>query len=99
MGTRFLEYSKSAVAAIATVGLLAGTANAIVLTAKSEEQKLRQDINKQQIKYVQCLAKAAIKCESTGARSTRNATSRTGQRPARTEGDVRLRHRQVRQQG
>jgi len=67
MGTRFLDYSKSAVAAMATVALLAGTANAIVLTAKSEEQKLRQDINKQQIKYVKCLAKAAIKCESTGA--------------------------------
>jgi hypothetical protein len=71
MRIRFLDRPTRAVAtgaaAIAVAALLASSASAIVLTAKSEEQKLRADINKQQIKYVACLAKAALKCESTGA--------------------------------
>jgi hypothetical protein len=46
---------------------LASNASALILADKSDPQKLRKDIQKQQAKFVNCLVKAALKCESTGA--------------------------------
>jgi hypothetical protein len=70
MRIRFLGHPSRAAAttlSIAALLGLAGTVSAVVLADKSEEQKLRKDIGKQQIKYVSCLAKAAVKCEGSGA--------------------------------
>ena len=57
----------AATASVAALALISGSASALVVADKSAEQKLRKDINNQQIKYVKCLAKAAIKCEDSGA--------------------------------
>jgi hypothetical protein len=53
-------------AAVGGIALLAGSASALVLADKSDPQKLRKDIQKQQSKFVNCLVKAALKCEGTG---------------------------------
>jgi len=53
-------------AAVGGIALLAGTASALILTDKSDAQKLRKDIQKQQSKFVACLVKADLKCEGTG---------------------------------
>ena len=54
---------RTMVAIAAGLIVFGGTASAIVLTEKTEEQKLRTDINGQQTKYVACLVKAATNCE------------------------------------
>jgi hypothetical protein len=51
---------------LAGVALLASSASALILTDKSDEQKLRKDIQKQQSKFVDCVVKAALKCEKNG---------------------------------
>jgi hypothetical protein len=54
-------------AAVAGLMVSSTTASALVLVEKSEEQKLRADIQKQQHGYVSCLVKAAANCEKSGA--------------------------------
>jgi hypothetical protein len=54
------------IASLGGVAILASSASALVLADKTDPQKLRKDIQKQQAKYIDCLVKAAIKCESTG---------------------------------
>jgi hypothetical protein len=53
-------------AALVGVAWLSGSASALVLADKSDPQKLRKDLQKQQSKYVKCLVKAALKCEKSG---------------------------------
>lgn len=55
--------------AIAGVTLIAVSAQGLVLTAKTDAQKHRADIAKQLGKYIDCLSKAAIKCEKKGSTS------------------------------
>lgn len=57
------------IAAAVAAGVLVSSLNAsaLVLTAKSEEQKLRADIQKQTHGYTSCLVKAATNCEKSGA--------------------------------
>lgn len=56
-----------------TVGLVlivgVSAASAFVLTEKSDQQKLRKDVGKRGTKYIQCLVKAATKCEKKGGHS------------------------------
>lgn len=59
-------FVRTTMAAIAGLMVSSTTASALVLTAKSEVQKLRADIQKQQHGYVSCLVKAATNCEKTG---------------------------------
>jgi hypothetical protein len=49
-----------------------------VLDAKTAEQKLRKDVGKQTTKYIQCVVKAAQKCESNGANSGVECHAATG---------------------
>jgi hypothetical protein len=53
-------------AAVAGTILFAASSQALVLTAKSPEQKCRQAVAKAQAKYVQCITKATLKCEGKG---------------------------------
>jgi hypothetical protein len=64
---RYLRALAVAAASLGGMVLLASTASALVLTDKSDEQKLRKDIQKQQTKFVDCIVKAALKCEKAGA--------------------------------
>ena len=59
------------IAVMAAAGLVLSSLNAsaLVLTEKSEAQKLRADIQKQQHGYIACLVKAATNCEKSGAGS------------------------------
>lgn len=77
LSARFL----AAGASVAALALVAASASALVLTEKSEEQKLRKDINNQQVKYVKCLAKAAIKCEDAGTMMAQECVLATGAGP------------------
>lgn len=56
-----------------TVGLVfivgVSVASAYVLDAKTDSQKLRRDVGKRGAKYIQCLVKAATKCEKKGGTS------------------------------
>jgi len=63
----FIVRSTRIVAAV-VAGLVVSstTASALVLVEKSEEQKLRADIQKQTHGYVSCLVKAATNCEKSG---------------------------------
>jgi hypothetical protein len=63
---RFVRTLSMTAAALVGVALLASAAWALILADKSDPQKLRKDIQKQQSKYVNCLVKAALKCEGTG---------------------------------
>ncbi len=65
-------------AAIAGLMVSGTTASALVLTAKTEVQKLRADIQKQQHGYVSCLVKAASNCEKTGAMAESECNLSTG---------------------
>lgn len=68
----------STTASVAALALVSASASALVLADKSAEQKLRKDINNQQIKYVKCLVNAAIKCESSGALMAQECFLATG---------------------
>jgi len=56
------------IAAAVAAGVLVSSLNAsaLVLTEKSEAQKLRADIQKQSHGYIACLVKAATNCEKSG---------------------------------
>lgn len=64
--SRFVRAVRLTVASLGGVALLAGSASALILADKSDPQKLRKDIQKQQAKFVDCLVKAAVKCEKSG---------------------------------
>ena len=53
---------KSIIITVSTL-LICGSAQALVLEAKSDAQKLRRNVAKQSAKYSKCLAKALRKCE------------------------------------
>lgn len=76
--------------AIAVAGLVVSstTASAVVLIAKSEAQKLRADIQKQQHGLVSCLVKAATTCEKSGDQvaSECNLATGTATAPADAKG-------------
>lgn len=64
-----MKRSSIFVATALAVGLAfagATAARALVLMAKTAEQKQRRDIGKQGAKHTLCMAKAAIKCEENG---------------------------------
>lgn len=75
-------------AAIAGLMVSSTTASALILTEKSEEQKLRADIQKQQHGYVSCLVKAATNCEKSGddVGSECNLNNGTAMPPADAKG-------------
>ncbi|MBM4245073.1 MAG: hypothetical protein FJ148_14870 [Deltaproteobacteria bacterium] len=56
------------IAAAVAAGVLVSSLNAsaLILTEKTEEQKLRADIQKQSHGYIACLVKAATNCEKSG---------------------------------
>lgn len=68
------------IAAAVAAGVLVSSLNAsaLVLVAKSEEQKLRADIQKQTHGYTSCLVKAATNCEKSGAVIASECTLATG---------------------
>src|SRR5262245_56566104 len=51
---------------LAVTGWLAGSASGLILADKSDAQKLRKGIQKQQTKFIDCIVKAALKCEKSG---------------------------------
>jgi hypothetical protein len=63
---RYLRAFAVAAASLGGMALLASSASALILADKSDEQKLRKDIQKQQSKLVDCLVKSALKCEKNG---------------------------------
>jgi hypothetical protein len=63
---RYLRALAVATVSLGGMALLASSASALILTDKSDEQKLRKDIQKQQSKLVDCLVKSALKCEKNG---------------------------------
>ncbi len=74
----FTVAGRTIVAAAAALVVFGGTASALVLTEKTEEQKLRADIFKQQSKYVDCLVKADLACEKTSTTVGKDCTLATG---------------------
>jgi len=62
----FVRTSRLMAAAIAGLMVSGTSASALVLVEKSEAQKLRADIQKQQHGLVACLVKAATNCEKSG---------------------------------
>ena len=68
------------IAAAVAAGVLVSSLNAsaLVLVEKSEEQKLRADIQKQAHGYIACLVKAATNCEKSGALVAQECTLATG---------------------
>ena len=68
------------ISAAVAAGLLVSSLNAsaLVLVEKSEEQKLRADIQKQSHGYTSCLVKAATNCEKSGAVVGAECTLATG---------------------
>lgn len=68
------------IAAAVAAGVLVSSLNAsaLVLVEKSEEQKLRADIQKQSHGYTACLVKAATNCEKSGALVSAECTLATG---------------------
>jgi hypothetical protein len=66
------------VCGIAVLVLTAVSVQGVVLSAKTDAQKHRQDIGKQLGKYIDCLSKAAIKCEKKGSDSGVECDLETG---------------------
>jgi hypothetical protein len=64
---RYLRALAVATVSLGGMALLASSASALILGDKTDEQKLRRDIQKQQSKFVDCIVKAALKCEKNGA--------------------------------
>lgn len=77
-----------AVAAAAGLVFSSLNASAIVLLEKSEAQKLRADIQKQQHGLIACLVKAAVNCEKSGnlVASECNLATGTATAPADAKG-------------
>lgn len=75
---RFVRSTGVFAAAVAGLVVSSTIASALVLVEKTEEQKLRADIQKQTHGYVSCLVKAASNCEKSGALVASECTLATG---------------------